>query len=175
MALRSVGNCNPILCIYHTLSQADNIVALQVVLYNGTVVVANATNHPDLYWALRGGGTGSFGVVTSFQIRVFDITKDKFQFVAYSMPQLSVVQAFLAWQEWVKEGGGLLRTAYSQFAFQPSPTKNASAHGAVITVVLNGTSAGTFWIIHAHICSYTHSQKRHTLHTSHTSSITPHI
>ncbi|CAB9505767.1 Cannabidiolic acid synthase-like [Seminavis robusta] len=52
----------------------DRMVAARVVLANGTIVTANATNsHCDLFWALRGAGSAGpiGGVVTSFQIRLF--------------------------------------------------------------------------------------------------------
>jgi len=47
----------------------DNLLGAQVVLADGSVVEANATSHPDLFWALRGGG-GQFGIVTRFDYKL---------------------------------------------------------------------------------------------------------
>ena len=44
---------------------ADNARRFTLVLANGTLVSASACENPDLFWALRGGGGGTFGVVTS--------------------------------------------------------------------------------------------------------------
>src|SRR5574342_409623 len=50
----------------------DNLLAVDVVTANGDVLTANADEHSDLFWALRGGG-GNFGVVTSFEFRLHSV------------------------------------------------------------------------------------------------------
>lgn len=50
----------------------DNLLECQVVLANGELVTANKDSHPDLFWALRGGG-GNFGVVVSFKFNLIEI------------------------------------------------------------------------------------------------------
>jgi hypothetical protein len=48
------------------------VLNFQVVLGNGTIVDANRTSHPDLWWALRGGGN-RFGIVTKFTLEAHDL------------------------------------------------------------------------------------------------------
>ncbi|MDP2483970.1 MAG: FAD-binding oxidoreductase, partial [Candidatus Palauibacterales bacterium] len=50
----------------------DNLESAEVVTVAGEVVRASATDHPDLFWAIRGGG-GNFGIVTRFEFRLHPV------------------------------------------------------------------------------------------------------
>ncbi|WP_445170376.1 FAD-binding oxidoreductase [Mycolicibacterium sp. Dal123E01] len=54
---------------------SDNLLAAEVVLASGEVVIADEQNNPDLLWALRGAGNGNFGIVTSLTYRIHPLAQ----------------------------------------------------------------------------------------------------
>ncbi|KAE8448784.1 hypothetical protein EG329_008786 [Mollisiaceae sp. DMI_Dod_QoI] len=50
---------------------ADQVLSIQVVTADGNFITASPTENTDLFWALRGGGAGTFGVVTSMTVKAF--------------------------------------------------------------------------------------------------------
>ena len=52
----------------------DNLTGVQVVTADGTLQRANEMENPDLFWGVR-GGSGNFGVVTSFEFRLHSMQR----------------------------------------------------------------------------------------------------
>ncbi|MFC7994049.1 FAD-binding oxidoreductase [Streptomyces pilosus] len=78
---------------------SDLLVSARVVLADGHTVRASATSNTDLFWALRGGGGGNFGIVTAYEVRpvqipVLTLFNLNFHFT-------DAVQVILAWQDWM--------------------------------------------------------------------------
>ena len=57
----------------HYGSAAGNLLEAEVVTADGQIRIANACTNPDLFWALKGGGGGSFGVVSKMTLRMHDL------------------------------------------------------------------------------------------------------
>ncbi|TAQ86932.1 hypothetical protein B7494_g4739 [Chlorociboria aeruginascens] len=53
---------------------ADQVLEWEVITADGTLVTANSTHQPDLFWALRGGGPGTYGVVVSMTVKAYPDT-----------------------------------------------------------------------------------------------------
>jgi hypothetical protein len=75
----------------------DNLLEATVVLADGRAVVANAHEHADLYWALRGGGGGNFGIVTRLVFRTHPVD----HVITYSLewPWADAKRVIQAWQK----------------------------------------------------------------------------
>jgi FAD/FMN-containing dehydrogenase len=76
----------------------DNLLELRLVDGRGRLLVCSEREHPDLFWACRGGGGGNFGVVTSFRFRVHPVgTVTTF---VVDWPWSDAARVVAAWQRW---------------------------------------------------------------------------
>ncbi len=91
----------------------DNLVGADVVTADGEVVHASEESHPELFWALRGGG-GNLGVVTSFEFELHPVG-----------PEVLVAQAFHRYED----AGAVLRAYRDLLAAAPD---TVSAYALVI-------------------------------------------
>ncbi|HEY7343270.1 MAG TPA: FAD-binding oxidoreductase [Ktedonobacterales bacterium] len=76
----------------------DNLLSVDMVLADGSYVTASADDHPDLFWAVRGGG-GNFGVVTSFVFRLHEISTVYGGPIFWPLDQAKELLAF--WRDYI--------------------------------------------------------------------------
>jgi FAD/FMN-containing dehydrogenase len=107
----------------------DHLLAAEVVTADGELVRADAGQHPDLFWALRGGG-GNFGVVTRLKYRLHEVGT-----IVGGMLILpasaDVIAAFL---EAAHEAPDELSTIANVMKAPPMPFLPAEAHGRMIVM-----------------------------------------
>ena len=99
---------------------SDALASASVVLPGGQAVTASAAENPDLFWALRGGGGGNFGVTTSLTFATFAISDVDVVNVHFAPESFAPV--LVGWQNW-------LRTAdRSNWALADSTTDATGTH-----------------------------------------------
>lgn len=106
---------------------SDHLLEATVVLADGSAVVVNAQHHPDLYWALRGGGGGNFGIVTRLVFR----THPAATVSTYSMewPWSDAKQVVQAWQAFAPHAPDALSSVLNLNAAAGTGTPHITSAG----------------------------------------------
>ena len=77
----------------------DQVVAAEMVIADGTVVHASAHEHPELFWAIRGGG-GNFGIVTAFEFTAHPTTDVFYGKIAF--PASEADRVLQGWADYLR-------------------------------------------------------------------------
>jgi hypothetical protein len=78
---------------------SDHLVSARVVLADASIVTASAQSHSDLFWALRGGGSGSFGIVTDFSFKLRPVSQAIYVQFFWEFSPETVAPIVAEWQK----------------------------------------------------------------------------
>jgi hypothetical protein len=78
----------------------DSLQQATIINSHGSTLQATATSEPDLFWACRGGGGGSFGIATQFVFRIFSLRNVLVFGISWILGQSKAARVFSAWQSW---------------------------------------------------------------------------
>ena len=88
----------------------DNLLEVDIVIADGTLLTVNKCWHPDLFWAIRGGGGGTFGIVTRAVYKAHEIQEMYFGLKGTLLSknectdcQKKLVRAYVDWMAWTTE------------------------------------------------------------------------
>jgi FAD/FMN-containing dehydrogenase len=109
------GSCFPVGVAGHSLGggfgllgrpfglACDSVLSMEVVDASGQVRNVSEQENPDLFWALRGGGNGNFGVVTNFNFRTSAVNMVARFGITWSKPIAQAARIVQAWQQWLED------------------------------------------------------------------------
>jgi len=111
---------------------ANHVVAFEVVCADGEVRHADAHEHADLYWALRGGG-GSFGVVTAVVVELLPYA-EVFGGAAF-WPIAAAADVLPVWAAWTRSAPDTVTTSARLLRLPPIPAVPEPLRGVPVLAI----------------------------------------
>ncbi|MFE6923610.1 FAD-binding protein [Nocardia sp. NPDC057663] len=111
---------------------ASAVRAIELVTADGSLVRATADQHPDLFWALRGGG-GNFGIVVAIEIELLELAEVFAGMLLWDMERAPEVLA--AWADWTTSLPESVTTSVRLLRFPPLPELPPFLAGRSLVVV----------------------------------------
>jgi FAD/FMN-containing dehydrogenase len=108
------GSCFPVGVAGHSLGggfgllgrpfglACDSILSMEMVDASGQIRTVSEQENPDLFWAMRGGGNGNFGVVTNFDFRTSPVNSVATFAMTWSKSIAQAAKIVQAWQQWLE-------------------------------------------------------------------------
>ncbi len=80
----------------------DSVKSVLLLTAESKIITVSADHHPDLFWALLGGGSGSYGIVLGFTFTMYYIPEVTFYELIWEWDTRKIIPVMEAWQTWVK-------------------------------------------------------------------------
>jgi FAD/FMN-containing dehydrogenase len=111
---------------------ANSVLAVDLVLADGSQVRADEHTNPDLFWAVRGGG-GNFGIVTAMELRLHDIATVYAGMLIWDQQEAAKVLA--AWTGWTAGAPDCVTTSFRMLNLPPLPELPELLRGRNLVVI----------------------------------------
>jgi len=112
---------------------ANYVTAIELVLADGRRMRVDAQHEPALFWALRGGGAGNFGVVTALEFDLFPITTAYAGALIWDLSDAPTVLP--RWAEWSATAPESVTTSYRHVQFPPIPQLPEPLRGRRLVII----------------------------------------
>lgn len=112
---------------------SDNLLSVEIVTADGEVRTASHDEHPDLFWAVRGGG-GNFGVATSFEFQLHELGPEIYGAVTI-YPLDEAVDVIRNWRDYVVDSPDEVTCDLLLWGMPPFPEVPPEQHWAPVIIV----------------------------------------
>lgn len=110
----------------------DNLLSVEIVTADGQVLTASESSHPDLFWAVRGGG-GNFGIVTSFEFQLHPLGPEIYGAMAV-YPAEQAADIIRAWRNYVSVAPDEVTCDLLLWGMPPLPMVPPEMHWAPVVI-----------------------------------------
>ena len=110
----------------------NSLTAVELVIADGTLVRADETTNPELFWAVRGGG-GSFGVVTALEFRMYDIPTAYAGMLVWDLARIEPV--LREWAAWAPDASDEVTTSFRAMRIPPLPELPEFLRGRQLAII----------------------------------------
>ncbi|MCB0107241.1 MAG: FAD-binding oxidoreductase [Caldilineaceae bacterium] len=110
----------------------DSVQRFEVVTADGEVRTVSRSEHPDLFWGLRGGG-GSLAIITSVEMQLYPVTTVYGGNLIY--PASMAREVILRYREWIKDAPDALTSSFAIMNFPPIPAVPDFLRGKSVIMV----------------------------------------
>lgn len=117
----------------------NSLTAVELVVADGSLLRVDADHHPELFWALRGGG-GNFGVVTALEFALYDIETAYAGMLIWDVAEARTV--LRRWATWALQAPDEVTTAFRIMHLPPLPQLPEMLRGRSV-VIIDGAVVGT--------------------------------
>ena len=118
---------------------SDNLLEAEIVTASGEVLTASKDEHPDLFWAIRGGG-GNFGIVTSFTFALYPVGPEV-AFAATFYPLEELGSVLRGWRDYVEQAPDEVTATCVTMTFPANPELPEAVHDRPVAII-GGVYAG---------------------------------
>jgi UDP-N-acetylenolpyruvoylglucosamine reductase len=112
---------------------ANKVTGVELVTADGELVRADRDNEPELFWALRGGGGGNFGVVTAIEFELVEQPLDYAGVLFF--PWERTAEVLHAWREWLQTTPDEVTSVGRVLQFPPFPEVPEPLRGKAFAIV----------------------------------------
>ena len=110
----------------------NTVVSVDLVLADGSRLHADADTNADVFWAVRGGG-GNFGIVTSLELRLFDIPTAYAGMLLWD--QTHAERVLRTWSAWTQDAPDCVTTSFRMLNLPPMPELPPFLRGRQLVVI----------------------------------------
>ncbi len=119
----------------------DSIQSIQLLNAKNQLITVDANNHSDLFWALRGAGNGSFGIVLGYTMKMHYVPATTFLSLAWPWDRELAREVIKRWQDWMQ----VAPNSITMVLAIDNPIEPTVAFGSVepITIYVYGQKIGS--------------------------------